>query len=140
MANITTNVYKTIDRLFSNERGQVKLTYDFDDDTGGTSDTFRMAAINSKILIVEAVIHVETAVTSAGAATVTLGAETADANAFLDGVGKATLVDDYAIDTAAGQSLVVDGASATDYISLTVGTAALTAGRINVWMSYYNID
>jgi len=137
MANVTANTYKTLDTLFTNERGFVKLTYDFAQDGGSTSDTYRLALVNSKILITEAILHVETACTSGGSATVTIGAETADANAFADGVAVATLVDDYAIDTAAGQSLVVDAA---DYISLTIGTAALTAGKINLYISYYNVD
>ncbi len=137
MANIEVDAFKTIDKLFSNEVGFAKLTYDFAQDTGGTSDTFRMALVNSKILVIQGILHVETAVTSAGSATIDLGAETADPNAFAATVAKATLVDDYAVDTAAGQSLVIDAA---DYISLTVGTAALTAGKINLFLRYVNVD
>lgn len=137
MANVTAGIYKTIDKQFTGERGFAKLTYDFATDGGATADTVRLALVNSKILITEAILHVETACTSGGSATVSMGAETADADAFGSTIAVATLVDDYAIDTAAGQSLVVDAA---DYISLTIATAALTAGKINLLISYYNID
>jgi hypothetical protein len=135
MANIEVAAYKTIDKIFTDERGFVKLTYDFAADTGGTSDTFRLALVNSKIIITEAILHVETAFTSGGSATMDIGATTADADAFGDGIAVATLVDDYAIDTAAGQSLVVDAA---DYIALTFATAAMTAGKLHLYLSYYN--
>jgi len=137
MANVTANTYKKIDRGFSNERQFVKLTYDFAQDGGATADTVRMAEVNGKIIITECILQVETACTSGGSATVSAGAETADADAFGSAIAVATLVDDYAIDTAAGQSLVVDSG---DYLSLTIATAALTAGKINFYISYYNAD
>ena len=140
MANITCNTYRFLDTGFDGELMHSHCVYDFAQDTGGTSDTFRMAEVKGKILISLGLLHVETAVTSAGSATITMGAETADADAFAAAVGKATLVDDYAVKTAAGQLLVVDGASATDYISMTVGTAALTAGKIDLFLSYYSVD
>lgn len=137
MANVTANTYRTLDKGFTNERQFVKLTYDFSTDGGAIADTVRMAVVNGKILITECILHVETACTSGGSATVSAGAETADADAFGSAIAVATLVDDYAIDTAAGQSLVVDSG---DYLSLTVATAALTAGKINFYISYYNVD
>ncbi len=139
MANITCNTYRRLDSGFDAELQHAKLVYDFAEDTGGTSDTFRMGQVDGKILIVLGCLHVETAFTSAGSATIDLGAETADPNAFGATVAKATLVDDYVVKTAAGQILVVDGASATDYISLSVNTAALTAGKLDLFLSYYNV-
>lgn len=135
MANVTCDTYRIIDRGYDNERQHQKLTYDFSQDGGSTSDTYRMAIVNGKILITEAILQVETAFTSGGSGTVTAGAETADADAFGAAIAVATLVDDYAIDTAAGQSLTV---GAADYLSLTVGTAALTAGKLHIYLSYFN--
>lgn len=137
MANINVAAYKTIDKVFNNEVGYAKLTYDFAQDTGGTGDVFRLALVNSKILITEAVLHVETAFTSGGSATMDIGATTADPDAFGDGIAVATLVDDYAVDTAAGQSLVVD---AGDYLALFFETAAMTAGKLNLFIRYVNVD
>ena len=137
MAIVTANTYKTLDTVFTGERGFAKLTYDFAQDGGATADTVRLALVNRKIIIVECLLQVETAFTSGGSATMDIGATTADADAFGDGIAVATLVDDYAIDTAAGQSLVVDAA---DYIALTFATAAMTAGKLNLFISYYNAD
>lgn len=129
------DAYKTIGKLYSNEIGYAKLTYDFALDGGAFADTHRLALVDSKILIIRAVFMVETACTSEGSATLTLGAETADADAFGAAVAVATLVDDYAIDTTAGNSLVVDAA---DYITANILTADLTAGKVHLHIQYVN--
>lgn len=140
MANVTCNTYRKLDSGYYNEMQVQRLVYDFAEDGGSTSDTYRMAEVTGKIYIVEAILHVITAVTSAGSATITAGAETADADAFGATIAKATLVDDYTVKTAAGQNLVVDGSSSTDYLSLTVGTADLTAGKVEFIVRYIRID
>ena len=120
---------------FSNERQFMKLTYDFANDGGATTDTYRLAQVDDKILISEAIVQVETACTSGGAATVTIGAETADPDAMLAAQAVAGLTDDATFEVAAGQKLVVGSG---DWITMSIGTAALTAGKINVYVSYYN--
>lgn len=141
MANVTTNTYRKIDNGgYYNEMSVQRLVYDFAEDGGATADTYRMAEVTGKIYIVECVLHVITACTSGGSATVSAGAETADADAFGSGIAVGTLVDDYVVKTAAGQNLVVDGSSSTDYLSLTIATAALTAGKIEFVMRYFRID
>lgn len=140
MAVVIGNTYRKLDVGYYNEAQIARLVYDFAEDGGATADTVRLAQVTGKILVVEATLHVITAFTSGGSATVTLGAETADADAFAAAVAVGTLVDDYVVKTAAGQILVIDGASATDYITLAVGTAALTAGKLELIMRYFNVD
>lgn len=139
MANVTADTYRKIDSGYYNEKQIMRVVYDFAQDGGATADTYRLAEVTGKILVVQATAHVITAFTSGGAATVAIGAETADADAFLASTAVGTLVDDYVVKTAAGQTLVIDGATATDYVSLTIGTAALTAGKIEVILEYVNI-
>lgn len=137
MAAVNANTFTTQGAVWSNERGFMRLTYDFAADGGATTSTYRLAAITGKMLITEAVVQVETACTSGGSAVVTIGAETADPDGFLDATSGAVanLIDDFTVVETAGQSLVVDTG---DYITLEIATAALTAGKINVFVSFYN--
>jgi len=136
MAAKHVNAYKTIGNLFSNEEGVVKLTYEFTEDGGATTDTYRLAFVDRKILVTNAVVQVETACAGA-TAVVTIGAEVADADGFLDAASGivANLVDDFTEKEATGQKLVI---GADDYITLAIATAALTAGKINLFLSYRN--
>lgn len=136
MANVNVDKQKKIGGGYTGKAETIKLTYDFSQDGGATADTYRLAEIQSKILITEAHYYVETAATSGGSATVTIGAETADPNAFMDGVAVGSLTADAVDAEAAGQKLVVDSG---DYISLTIGTAALTAGKIHLFLTYYGV-
>lgn len=135
MANVQTADYKVLGDAFSNEMKTVKLTYDFSADGGLDANQYRMATTQSAILVIGAVIQVETAFTSGGSATVTIGAETADADCFLASTAVGTLVDNYAKAEAAGQAIVI---AAGDYISLNPGTADLTAGKVSVHLIYKN--
>ena len=118
----------------------MRVVYDFAQDGGAFADTYRLAEVKGKILVVQATVHVITAFTSGGSATVAVGAETADGDAFLAATAVGTLVDDYVVKTAAGQKLVIDGATATDYITVVLATADLTAGKLEVILEYVNID
>ncbi len=136
MANITCGAYKTVGAGFAGERCTAKLTYDFTVDGGAYSgNTYRLGIAGRKILIVEAVIHVETAVVGSSS-TVSMGTTSA-ATVGLSAVAEATLVDDYVADTSGYQAEVV---ASGDYFTMTIGTANLTAGKINLFLSYYNID
>ena len=135
MANITTAAYKVLDDAFSNEVKSVKLTYDFSADGGLDANQYRMAITDRAILVVSAIVQVETAFTSGGLATVTIGAETADPDCFLASTAVGTLVDNYAKAEAAGQAIVIGSG---DYISLNPGTADLTAGKISLHLMYKN--
>lgn len=139
MAQKTAAAHKTLGPLFSNEVGFAKLTYDFANDGGATSDTYVIGTAGRKIAIMDAMVHVETACTSGGSATVSIGVSGGDVDAFLDVTSGAVanLVDDFCEKETAGQKIVV---AADGKIELVIGTAALTAGKINLLVKYVNVD
>jgi hypothetical protein len=91
----------------------------------------------SDAIIVGGMIHVETALTSDGAATVAIGAvDTSDILAATD-VASLTLnalLDTVPDGTAANAIRLTDAINA---ITFTVGTADLTAGKISVAVEYF---
>lgn len=120
--------------------GQPKIAvglYDFATDGGAVGDiTLRGGSIPSGAIIIDALLHVDTAPTSAGAATVAVKTEgAADINAAdaitgapwsTTGAKRADLTATTApVKTTAARSIVA-----------TVGTAALTAGRFKVYVTY----
>lgn len=137
MAVVTASAHKTIGKLFSNEIGFAKLTYDFAADGSATADTVKLATFGSKMMIINAVAQVETACTSGGSAVVNVGILGGDVDAFVaDTAGAvASLTDDACIKETAGQKIVV---AANETVSLKVATAALTAGKINLFIQYVN--
>lgn len=122
---------------FENEVSYVRCSYDFANDAGATG-ALVMADFPSKAMILKAVVHVETACTSGGSATVIIGTSD-DTDAFMDltSGAVANLVDDFALEEATAVGSVLDAA---DQILLTIGTAALTAGKINVEVQYVLVD
>ena len=139
MSTVNAAAHKTFGRGFSNERQFVKLTYDFANDAGAAADAIRLGTTNGKILVMDSVVHVETACTSGGSATVAVGIEGGDVDAFMDTTSGAVanLVDDFCNQETAGQGLVIANGGA---VLLDIATADLTAGKINVLLSYVNID
>jgi hypothetical protein len=137
MANAA--AHKTLGKLFSNQIQTEKLTYDFAED-GGATGSIELGTFANKSLVLDAWVHVETACTSGGSATVEIGINDADPNAFMDTTSGAvaSLVDDLVHNEAAGQIGLV--AAANDTVRLTIGAETLTAGKINVIVSYMNID
>lgn len=136
MSDVHVAAYKTIGSVFGNEVGFEKLTYSFAADGGATTNVYQLAKVTDKILILNAVVQVETACTSSGSATVKIGPTTADDDAFLDVTSGAvaSLTDDAVVREATCNVVI----GADDYISLVVGTAALTAGKVNVFVQYVN--
>ena len=114
--------------------------YSFATDGGAVGDiTLRGDTIPSGAIITDVLIHVDTALTSGGAATVALKAEgAADLNAAdaISGAPWSTTgakrgdfdADAAPIKTTAARSIVA-----------TVGTAALTAGKFSVYVTYLEI-
>lgn len=114
--------------------------YDFSVD-GGAVSTITPATnctIPTNAVIVSSTINSTTAVTSGGAATIAVGtAATGGATtSFLAATGKASFTSNALLAGAVTYAapLKVTGAGA---ITLTVATAALTAGVIEVWVQYY---
>lgn len=139
MATVTAAAHKTFGRGFSNERQTVKLTYNFANDAGAFADVVKVGTTEGKILVLDSAVHVETACTSAGSATVIVGVAGGDTDAFMDltSGAVASLTDDSVAQETTGQGIVLASGAA---IHLDIGTADLTAGKINVILSYINID
>ena len=139
MANVTANGFKKLDRGFSNELSYAKLVYDFAEDGGAFADAFRMGITAGKIMVVHSRVHVETEFTSGGSATVIIGVEGGDTDAFLDltSGAVASLTDDSVHQETAGQGLVIADGS---YIAADVGTADLTAGKLTLHLWYVNVN
>lgn len=128
--------------LQKNERLSLKGTWDFDVD-GGAVGAYELVSVPADFRVEEVIYEVETAVTSGGTPTVELGdgddadGYYADFQASMGATGIKGLNDDdrgaYLWDVA---NSVKDTKvySAADTIDFTVGTAALTAGKINVYV------
>jgi len=121
---------------FSNEEGFMVLEYDFAND-GGAVGTIELADVDQKMIITQAIVKVDTACTSAGLATVAIGSSAGDPDAFMTitSGAKANLIADYTNIQSTGPGLVV---AASETIDLIIGTAALTAGKIKVYLKYVN--
>ena len=139
MATVTAAAHKTFGRGFSNQVQMVKLTYNFANDAGAAADVVKLGTTDGKILVLQSYVHVETACTSGGSATVIVGVAGGDTDAFMDTTSGAvaSLVDDYVTSETAGQGLVLASGAA---IHLDIATADLTAGKINLVLVYMNID
>jgi hypothetical protein len=135
MANAA--AYKLVGKCFSNEKKFAKFTYNFANDGGGTG-TIVLGKFDDKVLITGGWVHVETACTSGGSATVKIGINTTDDDCFLDVTSGAVanLTDDATFQETAGQAIVCP---ADGVLDLVIGTAALTAGKINLIVEYMNI-
>lgn len=111
--------------------------YDFANDTGAQA-TYSLGKFKSKSLVLRGRWFVETACTSAGSATVIIGASTADTDAILDATSGAVanLIDNANDTETAATGLVV---AADETLDLTIGTADLTAGKIKVILECINV-
>jgi hypothetical protein len=136
--NQMTNVaaYKAPGKVWNLEKKLVKFTYDFAVD-GGAQGTLKMGKLDDKALIIGSWVQVETACVGA-TATVTIGLNTTDADCFLTTAhgAVATMGDDAVWSEAAGQGIVCP---ADNEIDLVIATAALTAGKINLFVEYINV-
>lgn len=116
----------------------VVLEYDFAND-GGTAQAYDLGIFKQKCVIKGAYAHVVTACTSGGSATVKIGT-TDDDDGILDTTSGAVanlIADAVLFETNGASGLFVD---ANDEIILTVGTAALTAGKIHVHLDVDLLD
>jgi hypothetical protein len=134
MANITTKGYKEFAAGFTGEEKRIALKYDFAQDGGAYSgNTYILGKTSGKVLIKEVIVRATTAVTSLGSATVSVG-QASTANTFADAVAKTALAADLvAANPATNIPMVL--ADATN-ITMTIGTADLTAGVVIVEVIY----
>ena len=113
---------------FSNEVKQVRATYDFAND-GGLVSTIELMEAKQDMVIYEAYTAVKTAATSGGAATVEIGT-TADPNQILASTAVASLTLNAVFDGEAASARA--RVAAGQKVNMIIGTAALTAGKIEV--------
>lgn len=115
---------------FENQVEYHRVVYDFAADGGGVASK-DLFTCDKSCAIVSAVVHVLTACTSGGSATVEIGT-TDDANAIMTTTtgAVANLVADF---TTGGAALPA-WLDASDKVVMTIGTAALTAGKLEVIM------
>lgn len=113
----------------------------FDGTTGTHSlDPLRVAEIPSGSHILSAEVHVEESFTSAGAATVALGLENGsgvaiDADGILTATAIASLAEGDVVD-GDGALIAAADLSADGHVTVTVATAALTAGKLRLVVNY----
>lgn len=117
--------------------------YNFATDGGAVSTITPASAVNStipaKAIVFGVIINSSTAVTSGGAATIAIGTSAGSSAASLRA---ALAVASYSADAIiAGAPVFTAGSSfkmtAAGQITFTVATAALTAGVIEVWVTYF---
>ena len=138
MAVVTCAAHKTFGRGFSNEVQTVKLTWNQANDTGEADDTFKMGTTDGKILVLSSFVHVETACAGASG-TAIIGVFGGDTDAFLDitSGAVANLADDFVDKETTGQGIVLASGA---IVSMDIATTDFSAGKINVILTYVNID
>lgn len=134
--------------LASDKKHLLKFTYDFSKD-GGAVGAIALSPqpndIGDNYVVLGAYVHVIEALTSGGSATVTLG-NTTDADGYMEdffslgAAGKVVVSGEVAgallWDDTNDHALAynVGTAAANKDLNLTVGTAALTAGKLSVYL------
>lgn len=118
--------YKSIDN-WTNELQIMRLVYDFALDAGAQA-TLDLAVAPNGMVIHSAYANVKTACTSGGSATVSVGVDT-DVDAVIDETAVASLTAGALIAPVTNNPVLV---AATKKVNLTIATADLTAGKIEV--------
>jgi hypothetical protein len=118
----------TLGAGFENRVEYHRFVYDFAQD-GGATGTLTAVTCDKQCAVVSSAVHVLTACTSGGSATVKIGTTDDDDCIMTTTQGAvANLVADYTVGGAALPAWLDTG----DVINLVIGTAALTAGKIEV--------
>lgn len=139
MTTKTCAKYHELSGTFSTKPEIAAFTYDFANDTGESDHTaYYLGKFLKKSIILGSWVHVETAATSDGSATVkigTAGGATADDDCFLDATSGAvaSLTKDAVVYESAGQGIVVNK---DDTINMVIGTADLKTGKITLYVEY----
>ena len=109
-----------------------KFTYDFATD-GGAVSSITLGTLPDKAIVTGGHAEVEAAVTSSGSATVALGL-VANTDAFVAATAKGSLTLNTVLATSNDLPLKMSGDTP---VLATIATAALTAGKINLFVEYY---
>lgn len=105
----------------------VDCLYDFARD-GGATGALDLLKVKEATILVDAVTHVLTTFTSGGSATLIIG-RTGDTDAILASTAVASLTAGVLAGDAASHHKLL---AADDIINMTIGTAAMTAGKMRV--------
>ena len=119
---------------FDNELSYTKLVYDFaGGDIGGIADVVKLGKFSDKVIMKQAIVRVATAVTSDGSATIDVGFTGGDTDFFVAAKAPAALTADAIIAETTNIPVVI---AADTEIQLSVATAALTAGKVELHIWY----
>ena len=133
MAQVTCNGFSGVSGSpFSNQMNMIRRTYDFALDGGATADTYKVTDFPDGAAVRLVGIVCKEACTSGGAADISVG--------FAAGTGT-ELAATIAISklNAAGkfEAGFASPVSCTDEIEMSIGTAALTAGKLELIFEYF---
>lgn len=111
-----------------------KFRYSFAADTGAQA-TYVLGTFSHAAIIIGAQVHVATACTSSGSATVAIGMSSADADGFLTAAhgAVANLTLDAMFHETTSEGLKI---AAGETVNLVIGAADLTAGIVDVYVQY----
>lgn len=134
--------------LLKNEKKLARFEYDFavsGGDVGSIALVPKITALEEGMVITDMYIHVETALDSAGSPTVTLG--NTDADGFFadfyalagsdNNVVRVGEVDGALVYDDTNDHLLAYRVSSDTDLDLNIGTAALTAGKLSVYVEYF---
>jgi hypothetical protein len=127
----TVSDYKGREYVFSEGTSHLEIDYDFSKDAGALG-VLDMVKVKEAMVLESAYIKVKTTCTSGGSATVIVGVVGGDTDAILDATSGAVA------NLTAGVVLPGEAASvhlkldADAVIGMTIGTAALTAGKFTL--------
>jgi hypothetical protein len=115
-------------KTFSNAVEMVSVTYDFAVD-GGATGALNLLKVTEASVLVDAFTKVDTTFTSGGSATLIIG-RTGDTDGILASTAVASITAGTVFpgDAACKQVKLASG----DFILMTIGTAAMTAGKMRV--------
>jgi len=123
---------KNIGPEFSNAVTLERVVYSFPVD-GGALGAYEIFTANKDVVLKSFHAYVKTACTSAGSATVSIGV-TGAATAFVDATAGA--VANLTANAVLGAAIAPRRLPAAASVIMTIGTAALTAGSIEVVVEY----
>lgn len=128
MAEVTVADHGTIQKGFGNEVFVRRFVYNVAVDGGASADTYTLGTFGDDMVILQAYTNITTAFTSGGSATLKIGVG-ADDDAILAATAVASLTAGVKAGAAASEGLL---AAAGDKIVVTIGTADMTAGKLEV--------
>jgi len=125
MATVVTGAYtdKSAVALWNEDEKLIRAKYDFSVDAGAFADVYNLVKLPVGYMIVDADLHVKTAITSSGSATIEVGV-TGSTAVIVAQTAKGNAGEDIVLALVGKQ--IVDSTNNT--VILTIGTADLLTG------------